>query len=245
MTEAFGQLGRARRLSRVLPSCLRDRLRRLAVDWIPSMRHLDMSKGLQRLALSGYAPRVIFDVGAGWGEWARLAALVWPESHIYAFEPNASRQAELAECRRTLPHFSYELCFLGASRGRVTYEDRGTQTSLLETLGRGSDNARMEVIDGLLEDGQVPTPDFIKLDVQGYELEVLRGAERALGHASAILVEVSLLPLHPKGPKADEVSQFLQAHGFIWNDVLGILRRPDDDALLQMDLLFVKEDHSR
>src|SRR5690242_19187214 len=90
-------------LNRILPMGLRSMLRRAALSCIPSMRHLDMPRRLAHLKAVGFSPRVIFDVGAATGEWARLAARVWPDARIVGFEPNASNAADLERCRRELP----------------------------------------------------------------------------------------------------------------------------------------------
>jgi hypothetical protein len=79
--------------------------------------------------------------------------------------------------------------------------------------------------------------------VQGYELEVLRGATETLRACEAVMSEVSLFRYTPDTPLADEVIGFLRDRGFVLYDVAGVLRRPLDDALGQMDLVFVKEDH--
>jgi hypothetical protein len=99
------------------------------------------------------------------------------------------------------------------------------------------------VLDELLAAGELPQPEFLKLDVQGYELEVLRGAAGALRACQAVMAEVNLFRYAPETPLADEVVAFLRGHGFVLYDIVGLLRRPLDDALGQMDLVFVKEDH--
>jgi uncharacterized membrane-anchored protein YjiN (DUF445 family) len=54
---------------------------------------------------------------------------------------------------------------------------------------------------------------------------------------------VSYFRFDPGTPLVDEVIAFMKERGFQWYDVMGILRRPSDDALAQMDLLFVRADH--
>ena len=233
-------------LNRVLPMSLRQGLRRLAIMGIPTMRHLDMPVRLAHLARLGFDPRVIVDIGAASGEWARLAAKVWPRSRIIGFEPNSRERAALERTKAELPAFDYRLCFLGPTRGTVNYEDKGTQTSLYyEAENRGgAQQSAMCVLDELIESGDVPMPDLMKLDVQGYELEVLRGAERAMTGAQGILLEVSWCRFTPGLPLVADVVAFMSARGFVWYDVMGILRRPADDALWQMDVLFLRAGHS-
>jgi FkbM family methyltransferase len=208
------------------------------------MRHLDMEVRLAHACELGLSPAVIFDVGAASGEWARMAAKLWPKARIFGFEPNESRTAELERTRDELPSFDFERCFLGASGAIVEYADRGTQTSLFEGGASGaSARAPMRTLDDVVRQGRARAPDLIKLDVQGYELEVLRGASDALVGCAAVIMEVSWYPIGPDMPLVQHALAFMRERGFVWYDVLGIYRRPSDDALAQMDFLFLREGH--
>jgi FkbM family methyltransferase len=217
-------------------------LRRAALSTIPSMRHLDMGKRLEHMAGLGFQPETIVDVGAAEGTWSRMAARIWPNAHLIGFEPNPTNEAKLERTRRQLPQFAYHLCFLGAESGRVTYADRGAQTSLY-TEALGNDEAEMRTLDACYEAELFPQPQLLKLDVQGYELEVLKGGQRVLSGCEAVLAEVSFFRFHPEMPTADDVIAYLKERGFAIYDTMGLLRLPEDDALGHMDLMFVRADH--
>jgi len=230
-------------LNRMLPLVLRRSLRAVALRVIPSMRHLDMPMRLRHLAKVGFSPRVIVDVGAADGTWSRMAAAIWPHARIVAFEPRESKRAQLERTRRDLAHFAYHICFLGASAGRASYDDLGNQTTLYTTGPAGREQADMRTLDEFLESGALPQPDLVKLDVQGYELEVLAGSERALRGVQAVLAETSFYRFHPSMPVADDVIAYLKVRGLVIYDVMGVLRLDEDDALGQMDLMFIRSDH--
>ena len=234
-------------LNRLLPRSVTTILRQCAVATIPSMRHLDMPKRLQHLSTLGIQPKVIFDVGAAQGEWARLAASIWPEARIIGFEPNRVNLRHLEQTRSDLPKFEYVPCFLGTQCQSIQYEYKGNQTSLYDATAGGDhqNTAEMCVLNELLAQGRIPSPEFLKLDVQGYELEVLRGGTKAMSTCEAILLEVSFDRDHPQIPIVHEVIEFMTARSFRWFDVMGILRHPKDDTLWQMDLLFLKSTHPR
>jgi hypothetical protein len=79
---------------------------------------------------------------------------------------------------------------------------------------------------------------FLKVDVQGYELEVLRGAEETLGQADAVEVELSLVPLYEGAPTAEEVTAHLEALGFTRRAQEPAWRHPQTGEVLQVDALF-------
>ncbi len=85
-------------------------------------------------------------------------------------------------------------------------------------------------------------PDLLKLDVQGYELHVLKGGTASLPRVDAILAEVNLLDIHQGVPLLDELVGWLAGHGFVAYDICGMTRRPLDGALWQIDMLFVPRD---
>jgi hypothetical protein len=85
-------------------------------------------------------------------------------------------------------------------------------------------------------------PDLLKLDVQGYELWVLKGSEKSLPGIRVILAEVNLLDIHEGVPLLHEMTSWLAQRGFVAYDICGLTRRPLDDALWQVDMIFVRQD---
>jgi hypothetical protein len=85
---------------------------------------------------------------------------------------------------------------------------------------------------------KLPTPDLLKLDVQGYELEVLRGAEATLRQTRAVLCEVSFREFYTGQPLFTEVVAYLGARGFTLHALAEgtALGAP----LVQADALFLK-----
>jgi hypothetical protein len=69
-------------------------------------------------------------------------------------------------------------------------------------------------LDDLIAREALPPPDLLKLDVQGFELEVLRGAEKALQSAKWVLSEVSFESYYDQQALFAEIAGYLAAHGF-------------------------------
>ena len=98
----------------------------------------------------------------------------------------------------------------------------------------------MTTLDAITEDGPFAHPTFIKLDVQGYELEVLRGGARSLESAEAVLMEVNLLRLHEGAPLFHESAEYMGKRGFQLYDLCSLIRRPFDGAVWQADVIFLR-----
>jgi len=81
---------------------------------------------------------------------------------------------------------------------------------------------------------------YLKLDVQGYELEALAGAERVLSRAAAVEAELSVLPCYEGGPTLFELVQTLHGRGFELVNVHRVCDDPATGRLVQMDGIFEK-----
>ena len=208
-----------------------------------------MPLSLERLRDLGFAPGLVFDVGAFRGDFARMALAVWPEARIACFDPLRHGIARIEALKETFPTIECYRTLVGAEeRTEVPLRVANASTSVLRS--RDSDTLPVEIVPQTTVDRAVErhyagrAPDFLKIDVQGYELEVLKGAEGALapGGTQVILAEVNLLDLHEGVPLLDELAGWLAARGFVAYDICGLIRRPLDDALWQADMIFVRRD---
>lgn len=220
---------------------------RVVVKHMRLAQHLDMQTRLHHMSDLGFRPKQIIDIGAAKGNWAEMVATIWPQAQILGVEPNESMRDQLEATSRALPNFKYTLAFAGETESEVQYVDHGTSTSLTEkTEGLSADQlctAKVRPLDDILAEQGFGEPDFMKLDVQGYELSVLRGAPDSLKRGQAVLIEVNFFKYQPETPLAIDVINFMHEHGYTWYEIMGALRRPRDGALGQMDLMFVKDDH--
>jgi hypothetical protein len=82
--------------------------------------------------------------------------------------------------------------------------------------------------------------DFLKLDVQGFELEVLNGSSNCLKNCELVLLEASLIPVNKNCPLIIDVMSFMQERDFQLLDFCSQIRRKDG-ALWQTDLMFIKK----
>ena len=207
----------------------------------------DMPMALERLALQGFSPELIFDVGANRGDFAQLALVAWPSARLACFEPLRHASAQIAQLQRRFPNIDLHQTLVGeCEKTSVELHVANASTSLLPD-GENQKfpverfpQTTIDVAVRSLYGGRAP--EMLKLDVQGYELWVLKGAEESLPGIRVILAEVNLLDIHKGVPLLHEVTDWLFQRGYVAYDICGLTRRPLDDALWQADMIFIRRD---
>jgi FkbM family methyltransferase len=142
----------------------------------------------------------VVDAGANWGLYAaRMAALAGPEGRVDAFEPHPDHADTLHGLARRHPQLAVHVMALSDAPGRARLHVPivgGRRVTALASLGgapSGVPHDEVEVPVGRLDDvlGPGAAPTFVKCDVEGAELGVLRGGEAMLRRAMpALLVEI-------------------------------------------------------
>lgn len=202
----------------------------------------NMRLGLAATAARGFIPSTIVDVGAFEGNWSRMVKQVWPSSQLFMIEPNLEKKESLLAVTRELD--AILICeLLGAENGReVQFYLMESGSSIMEersAVPRSVENRQIRTLDSLLD--KVEPPGLLKIDAQGYELEILKGASAILPNFEAVLLEVSTIEINKGAPLLHDVVAFMKDRGFVVYDTLEIHRRPLDKALNQVDLLFIRE----
>jgi len=204
----------------------------------------DTEHSLRRMKRIGFEPHRVIDVGAYAGDWTRICKRVFPQAQVLMIEPQVSKVPELNSVASELTNIEVRTVLLGANeKASVPFFEAATASSVLresEKAEASSSSLPMTTLDALIDGGSFDKPDFIKLDVQGYELEVLKGGERAMLSAEVVLMEVNLLGIYHGVPLFDEGVQFMAERGFRVYDICTFYRRPYDGALWQVDVIFVR-----
>lgn len=206
-----------------------------------------MEKLLRHVRANGFQPSAVIDVGANVGDWARMARAVFPGVPILMIDAEPGMEPALRRTAAELGSGSaYARALLGAApRDGVPFHSAGPGSGVLPeltTFERREVTLSMTTLDAL----RAGTPGFdtgpllLKLDVQGYELEVLRGGASTLAAAEVVILEVALIPYNEGAPLFAEVVAFMAAAGFVAYDFCGQSRRETDRALFQTDVVFVK-----
>ena len=204
----------------------------------------DMESSLRRMKRLGFNPEAVIDIGAYIGDWTRSFKQVFPQSRVMMIEAQASKCSMLANVAAELQDVELRSALLGARvQASVGFHESESASSVLDEAANSRTATTympMTTLDAITEGTLFASPNFIKLDVQGYELEILRGGTRTLQSAEAVLMEVNLLALHQGVPLFHESADYIAHHGFQVYDLCGLIRRPYDGALWQADVIFVR-----
>jgi FkbM family methyltransferase len=172
----------------------------------------------------------VFDVGAFQGEATRSYLELFPTAEIYAFEPYPPSYDALQAKYAANPRVHLVNAAVSSGNGEATFYVNGipSTNSLLprpaagrryfspQAITRSTISVPTIRIDEFRAARDVGVPDILKLDIQGMELEALRGAEETLksGLVSLIFSEVTFVPHYEGGVLFDEISAHLRERGY-------------------------------
>ena len=194
----------------------------------------------------GFQPKTIVDVGVGSGTMELYTA--FPESYFLLLEPLKEFESNLISILKRYKG-SYVLAAAGSRCGHVTFNVHKNHlegSSLYkESMGPEADGQEVTVpmirIDDILKDKQLDGPYLIKIDVQGAELDAIEGAQQSLSKAELVVLEVSLFEFMKGAPQFFDVVSYMKNRSFVAFDIILGWNRPLDNALGQIDIVFVKD----
>lgn len=196
----------------------------------------------------------VLDVGANEGQFIKVAQVLFPQASILAFEPNPhlarSLQSLLSArgngavlpiaCGRKsamlplhLPKFSPAASLLPATALRIpgfpSLEAEGTIEVKVERLDHAVRASPL-----------LHAPYLLKIDVQGFELEVLEGAIGILPDVAVILCEVNTVPFYAGQAGFEQIYGFMHQHNFRLVDIGEPIRAQATGEVLYFDVAFLK-----
>jgi FkbM family methyltransferase len=167
---------------------------------------------------------VIFDVGANVGQTIDEMTNVFPSLMIHAFEPGKAAFDSLLQTHSKLPCVRLNNLALGSKPERqIFFENSFTEMSSFLPLGPDgwgqiSNQRKIEVstVDSYCMQHEIPFIDLLKSDTQGFDLEVLKGAQELLNARKIRLIylEITFQKLYQGIPRIDEIYRFIADHGF-------------------------------
>lgn len=201
-----------------------------------------------RIMLIG-SPKTVVDVGVAGGTFELYDA--FPEAQIVLVEP----LPDLHKCTIDKINSSYDKVTLlpvaagtEAADGEINIETASLEKSSLlvrseltkEPSGTERRKIKIERLDELLEKGAFPGPFGIKIDTEGFELNVVKGVSRILSQVEFFIVEVSIAKRFEHSYSFAEFVGYMDSVGFEVTDMLSFAR-PDRVGTRYLDLVFKRK----
>lgn len=239
-------------LQRLIPQPLRTRLKKAL--GLPSTRlHPDWE--VLRSIGPCESPHLVLDVGAHHG-WFFHCWLDWcPQARVVAFEPTAESFQQASELYGADPRVRLFQLGIGAQTGELNFNilaDSQVSNSFLPPrqavweaieYNTGAISQRrvpISTLDDFCAEQKIAGAYLLKIDVQGYELEVLKGAIGILPRIDHVFVEAGIQRLYEGAPSFAEVCLFMEIQGFHLMHLRAWHR--GNRVLVETDLLFRRND---
>lgn len=199
-----------------------------------------MAGNLLRWARSTEVSTVI-DVGASNGCWTRLALKGWPNAQYLLVEAQQDpHEPGLISLANENPRVQYVIAAAGPRDGAIYFDASDPFGGLASEVPTGGNCISVPVIalDEEVKNRNLHGPFLLKLDTHGFELPILRGANRILSECSLLVIESYNFDIAPECLRFPQFCMHMEELGFRCIDICDVLRRPGDGCLWQFDLFF-------
>jgi FkbM family methyltransferase len=225
-------------------------LHRFGYVVVPKRRlpHGDVVAFCANAAARGFAPSRIFDVGANRGDWSRGVRDVFPDAQYTLIEPQIEMAADLdAFCAQT-PGARWINAGAGARNGElsltIAHNPASSSFAITEehavAWGLKQRSVPIVTLDSVCEQiGAIP--ELVKLDVEGFEREVLEGARSLIGVTEVFLLELTMFEPHTGAMTFAESVALMSSLGYHAYDFTMFAGRPYDGAVGLCEVAFVRD----
>jgi len=201
-----------------------------------------LNHNLLELQKNGLNIDNIFDIGAYRGEWSKLLSNTsLKNKNFYLFEANEENKIFLENSG-----FKFFFKVLSDSKKKVKFFSNSStgDSYFIEQTSFYKENFKTIVketitLDEIVEKEKIPLPDFIKIDTQGSELDILKGAQKTIDYCSLIYLECPFIEYNQNAPNLSEYLNYLKSINFLPLDICEVHKM--DNIVIQIDILFLKK----
>ena len=220
-------------------------LEHLGLNIVHKVNVVGFRPALQRIKALGVEPAAIFDIGVAYGTpelYAEFASgkyfLIDPLPHSLPYMQMWAKKLDASIHNIGLGEVEgeIEISVQADIGGSTLYRELGSAVTI------GSVRVPIKRFDSVFQPVDLVPPCLVKIDVQGADLAVLRGMGTLIRKVDLFVVEVSSIVTLEGAPHMFETIDYMRQNGFTIYDICGLGRRPLDNALAQLDLVFCKND---
>lgn len=199
--------------------------------------------------------KTVIDVGANTGQFAKEIRGCLPQAHIHSFEPIKECFQRLSETMESDLSFSSYNFALGETNSQTiinksVYSPSSSLLPMLEshkqlfphTKDSAPEQIKVQRLDDIseLKADTLPKEILLKIDTQGYEDKVLKGASLFLNSVKIIIVETSFVPLYDHQPLFSDIYSLLMEKGFSYKGALHQKLDPKTGEIIFEDSFFLR-----
>lgn len=199
---------------------------------------------LNDLSMTGFKAPVVYDIGACTGEWTKTVqenTELLRNSTFYLFEANPAYAEALSQLGHrhitgtvlSTPNRKEVDFYNGTNTGDSYYKERTTHYDNQSTI-----KLPCATLDEIVWKHDLRFPNFVKLDTQGSELDILSGANTLFVTCELIQIEMPIIKYNEGAPNIQDYLDFFKAKDFVPIEVVEINRA--EGIILQLDMLFMK-----
>ena len=195
----------------------------------------------------------ILDVGGNIGRFSKTMQYLFPNADIIAFEPLPDCYIQMNKLMNGYPKFSSLNIGLGTESVELNIKksSHNPSSSFLPmtnthkeafpfTAGFEEVKVKVERLDDVVKSMKIGKNLMIKVDVQGFEENVIRGGLETFSKAKFLLLELSYQELYQNQPLFDNIYKLIAPLGFAFYGTLGNMSHPLDGSPLDSDCIFIK-----
>jgi FkbM family methyltransferase len=197
--------------------------------------------------------KTIIDLGANAGPFSFAARAFLPDAQIYAFEPLPDCYERLVKNLTPFGNFTAFQSAIGDQSGQMEmWKSEFSESSSILAMGElhkknfphTANTQAVPVpisrLDDYINKMDLVPPILLKIDVQGYEDKVIKGAVNTLKNIDWVMIEMSFRPLYEGQPLFDNIYRSLITSGFKFAGNMEALYSPLDGSILQSDGIFYR-----
>jgi FkbM family methyltransferase len=195
----------------------------------------------------GFSPRHVLDIGANHGNWTREALKYFPDAEYVLLEPQDHLKVHVQDLIDSGKKIRWISAGAADESGTMHFyiSDRDDSSTFLSraeqplTRVASETDVQVKTLDEIVSTYGLPAPDMVKIDAEGFDLRVIRGASSLIGKTDVFLLEAGAIC--PFENSVGRVINTMENLGYRLLDITELNRSPKHGVLWLTELAFLRK----
>ena len=214
----------------------------------PEGKNLLLQTLFTNIKKMGLSPKHVVDIGANHGTWTRETLTYFPDAYFTLIEPQEWLKPSFQDLLDTNPKIAYHAAGAGSKSGsfKFTIVDRDDSCSFRYTEEEAKEMGYRQVdipiitLNDLVKTMNLPIPDIVKIDAEGLDIDVLKGASELFGKTEIFMVEAGVV-IKEFDNSFLKMINFMDENGYRLFEITDLNRPFALNVLWLVELAFVKK----